>query len=165
MVDYSAEQIRQLATEYLTFFAPLEREGNIDTYVKVEGYPQELQDLCIKAHGDMMVDDYKYNYIVDSLSAIADSETDDLEEIGYELEPDIYNWHLLQWLSSNLNRAYYIDECIEELYSDIPAKEFNTYKLIGLGQLAEKQEVFNLVLQSLIEIAEDLEETEEENNG
>lgn len=157
----------ELAAQYLTYFRVLERENAPNTYCWKEDVvvPEALKDLCYEAHEDMMPDDYKYNYIVDALELIADSDEDtDLEELSSSnIEADVYTFDLLKWLSSNLDRHYYVNGYVQDLLGTIEAKDFDLIQLISGGQWLEKREVFNIILNGLNKIVEELPEIEDEN--
>jgi hypothetical protein len=120
-----------------------------------ESRPQWMQDLAFSAHADMLPDDFRYQFISDALDLIADADEDtDLEELCYEIEADAYNSDLLKWLSSNLSRGGYCDEHLSES-NDI-------FHAIAWGQLEEKQEVYNQVLQFLRDLADEMEDDDEE---
>ena len=123
----------------------IKREGEDakTIYVKKDGAPDWLTELVRDAHGDMLPDDYKYDYVVLALDAIiaGDGNID-----GIQFEPDIYNRDLLNWLNSSLTRASYVDEASEEF--DL-GPSVDTYTRIGYGQIREKEEILNSVIKSL----------------
>lgn len=166
MSDYNADKVRQLAAKYLNQIEPLERL-NFSTYKRKDDADDDLKELCMTAHGDNLPDDYKYNYIVDALELIADSSTDELQDLDGEIESDVYNSDLLKWLSSNLNRAEYVNEYVRELGlsgvtdSNIDVSQFDLFVLLSNGQWKEKTEVFQSVLSSLIELANQLEDEDD----
>ena len=162
MSDYNADKVRELASRYIDQFEPLERTEHFSTYKRKDDADPDLQELCYAAHGDMMPDDYVYNYIVDALGMIADSSTDELQDLDGEIESDIYNSDLLKWLSSNLTRASYIDSYVEEF--SIQSTDFDLYLAIGGGQRQEKMEVFQSVLSSLIKLVTEMEEENDDDN-
>lgn len=162
MSDYNVDKVRELASRYVDQFEPLERTEHFSTYKRKDDADPDLQELCYAAHGDMMPDDYVYNYIVDALGMIADSSTDELQDLDGEIESDIYNSDLLKWLSSNLTRASYIDSYVEEF--SIQSTDFDLYLAIGGGQRQEKMEVFNSVLSSLIKLVTEMEEENDDDN-
>ncbi len=134
-------EIQAKASEWLKWFEWKERD-NGDKFVTLkDGRPDELLEMVHKAHDDMGPDDHRYEFIENSLQSLVDY--DDPDDIDSEMEPDIYNNDLLKWLGSNLTRAGYVDEAVEEF--GIDAKGFDLYKVIGWGQLREKQEVLNIV--------------------
>jgi hypothetical protein len=148
----------ELAAQYLELFDQITRDNGDVVWVWKQNItiPQELVDLAQTAHDGMMPDDYKYEYIVDSLALISEAEDNDyLYELDSNLEPDVYNRDLLIWLSSNLNRAEYIDAYVQEYCGgSISSSDFDFYSLIRNGQWLEKQEVFHSVLSSLQSIVD-----------
>ena len=108
-----------------------------------ENAPEWVRDLCHDAHGEMLPDDWKYQFIVEALDAL--SENEDPGEIC--MEPDIYTGELTAWVSSHLERVGYVDECIDEfgvIDKDTPLVSFLSY-----GQQREKEEVLQSVRASL----------------
>lgn len=146
--------IQELAQEYLQFFETKNGENGILTYTWKDGSPQELKDLIREAHGDMMPEDYKYAWVVDSLQIIADDRDEE------SIEADIYNRDLLNWLSSHLDRPGYCDQYAEEFGVD--SNNFSIINVISGGQYMEKMEVYRSVLNSLEEILEEMEDDDEE---
>ncbi|GAA6622835.1 hypothetical protein [Scytonema sp. NUACC26] len=163
MTTNNVEKIRALAAEYLTHFEQLtheNREYHSNTFwvTKQDTRPEELQDLIREAHGDMFPDDWKYDFIFDALNTIVDSETDDLEDLGYEIEGDIYNRDLLNWLASNLTRSDYVNEFVESY--GVKSSNFDLMGIVRHGQVEEKREVYNSVLQSLQKLIDEIEDDE-----
>ena len=76
--------------------------------------------LSRTAHTDpdgdsMLPDDYRYEFIADALSLIADAESDqDLDELGYEIEGEIYSGKVSHWYASHAYRRAYTDQMKEE---------------------------------------------------
>lgn len=102
----------------------------------------------------MLPDDWRYEFIVDALDAIADHEDED--EARDSIEADIYTAELTGWLHSRVDRYEYCDNAAQEFGA--------SDTLLGslqLGQLMEKHEVFDSVLSSLRDQLETLE-TEDE---
>ncbi len=160
MSDYNVDAVRELAARYVDQFEPLERTENFSTYKRKDDADPKLQELCRVAHGDMMPDDYVYNYIVDALSLIADSSINELKDLDIEIESNIYTFDLLKWLYSNLNRANYVNSYVKEF--SIESKDFDLHEVIAGGQIEEKREIFNSVLSSLITLSN---ETKDEHNN
>lgn len=116
---------------------------------------ERCRELAFAAHAGMLPDDWKYEFVNESLGAIADAS--DLDEI--ELEADIYNADLLRWLGSHLERPGYCDEAVSD---GLVEDKADTMTRIQCGQYLEKREVCALVLQHLRDEAEAEEEREEE---
>lgn len=153
-------RLRELAESYLQYFKQLDNTYKLQP---TENIPEELKTLVHNAHDSFLPDDYKYLYIVESLNMIVDSTTEDnyMEDITSEIEADTYNHELLEWLNSNINRANYCDQYIEE-YGEL--KDVNLMERIAYGQLYEKQQVFYSVLNELRKIVVNIEEEEENND-
>ncbi len=141
--------IQELAKKYLGFFETANREGGTSYIRCKEDAPEELQELIREAHGDLLPDDYRYEFIPIILEKISDWD-DDIDELVNELEPDIYNYDLIQWLGSHPDRVGYVNEAVSEFghADDIMGDIRN-------GQLLEIQEVFYSVVESLTKICED----------
>lgn len=138
--------IQQLADKYYQSFELKTRKNGERFYcVKDDCKDDQLTELIRTAHGDMMPDDYKYQYIHDALEAISEQSNDDND---YSPEPDIYTRDLLKWVSSNLTRTDYCNQAIEEL----GCTSFDS--ILTFGQILERQEVYQSVYQSLTEIVE-----------
>ena len=127
-----------------------------DTYYHRKGNEHDwVYDLCHAAHGDMLPDDYRYEFIVDALDAIIDADGD-FERAREEWEPDAYNAGLLKWVSSSLYRMGHVDEAVSEFgWPD------DLSRALQLGQRAEWEEVFGSVQASIKERAEEAAEEEE----
>jgi hypothetical protein len=139
--------IQELARQYADWFETATRSDDTD-FIRLKTEDDNIHQLIRNAHGDMMPDDFKYQFIHEALEAIA--ETDDIDDVC--LEPDIYNRDLLKWVSSNLNRPNYVDEAVEELgYKDL----FNS---LAIGQIREKDEVLYSVRASLEALCEGFED-------
>lgn len=150
----SEKTVQTLAAEALRHFEytgenpPNGLRPNI--YIQRSDAPEWLESLVYDAHGDYLPDDWRYSFIVEALRSIQEDGED------AELEADIYNGELLEWLGSNLTRAGYVDEATEEF--GYPG---NIMAAIQLGQWQEKQEVLASVLSSLEALAEEDDEDED----
>jgi hypothetical protein len=162
--------VHSLAREMYEAFESDKRD-NGDTFWKLkDGSPEWMKDVCFQAHKDgspgimgepgqgaMMPDDYRYEFIFEAVSSIEEADEDaDLDEVRDEIEADIYTYDLTKWLNSRADRIGYVDEAVSELgHSDMG--------IIGdimMGQIAEKQEVFDRVREALEKLAEDSEDEE-----
>lgn len=153
--------IQQLAAETSAKFVTDKRDDGAE-FVKVrdDEKAEWITDMIREAHGDMMPDDWKYQFIVDALDLVAEAagdDTDDAIKNGRDgIEASIYTHDLLRWLSSNLNRVAYVDEAVQEYGYDGGT---GIVGAIMTGQHAERSEVFESVTNSL---RAKLDETEEE---
>ena len=166
--------IQELAQEWLDWFEVGKRDDGKTFFYLKDGAPEELHKMVRRVHGDMLPDDYKYEYIVGALEAIADydgdeygyivgaleaiadydGDEDDIEELADELEADCYDSDLLDWLNSHSIRTWYVDKAVEEM-----GHGEGVMNDIAMGQVEEKREVFFTVLEDL---RENLEEDDEE---
>lgn len=148
--------IQELAQEWLDWFEVGKRDDGKTFFYLKDGAPEELHKMVRKVHGDMLPDDYKYEYIVGALEAIADydGDEDDIEELADDLEADCYDSDLLEWLNSHSIRTWYVDKAVEEM-----GHGEGVMNDIAMGQVEEEREVFFTVLEDL---RENLEEDDEE---
>lgn len=148
--------IQELAREWLDWFEVGKRDDGKTFFYLKDGAPEELHKMVRRVHGDMLPDDYKYEYIVGALEAIADydGDEDDIEELADELEADCYDSDLLEWLNSHSIRTWYVDKAVEEM-----GHGGGIIEDIAMGQVEEEREVFFTVLEDL---REKLEEDDEE---
>lgn len=123
-------------------------------FVKLQdGSPEWMKDLCRAAHGEMFPDDFRYAMIEEMASKIADSNEDaDMDDVRCEIEADIYTSDLTAWLASRTDRYGYVDEAVEEM----GWPDSGLTQALQMGQVREKEEVFEAVRESL----EKLEEVE-----
>lgn len=130
-------EISERAAEARRHFQTVQRRGE-DIWTRTDDAPEWVEELTQKAHRDFLPDDWRYQFIVEALDAIATDGED------ATVEADIYNGALYGWLASNVNRASYVDEATEELgHADTISQD------IAQGQQAEREEVLGLVLSFL----------------
>ena len=125
-------------------------EGDSDTrYTRCkDGAPEWVRDLVQSAHGDFFPDDWRYDCIQAACEFIADNE--DYEDMSGEFadsQVDVYTGRRLAWLASNLYRAGYCDEAVE----DLGIGQVGIIDMIGSGQYQEASEVYALVYRALEE--------------
>lgn len=140
--------LQTLAAEVRKMFVCKKRDNGASFWSIPGDKPKWITDLCREAHGDMMPDDYKYEYIVEALDRLKDGDED-----GDEIEPDVYNSDLSKWMGSHSDRGWYVDEAVKEFGHS----EDGIYADMMMGQVQEKREVFYSVKQSLESHLEDLE--------
>lgn len=121
------------------------RDNGDTFYCGKDRAPCYISDLCHYAHGGMMPDDYKYQYIVEALEYINDNLdllADSLDEIDvYDAcEPDYMNHDLLKWLSSNLERMEYVDQVLAGMETPTLSTA------LMLAQSEERAEVMQAVI-------------------
>jgi hypothetical protein len=138
--------IQQLALEYSKAFETARRSdgsefirvsqsykdsiGNIDAYQK-----SPLYLLIQRAHAGMFPDDWKYEFILDSLSEIAECDSD--EDVGKIQFYDTYSSY------SNTQRFNYCDDALTE------GEHKYIHDIILDGLDMEKTEVLEIVISEL----------------
>lgn len=153
--------VPDLAKEARSFFERLTRNTGETVWVRKDGCPDWITEMVWEAHnrGEIFPDDYRYEFVVQSLNIIADSESDDLDDLS-PLEADVYTHDRLKWLGSRLDRYGYVDEVLERYGGDAFRSVID---MIGAGQEEEKAEVYQSVLNFLRQRVKELEEEEESN--
>jgi hypothetical protein len=139
------ERVQRLAAEANTY---LHRDTARDILLPADGAPPWFTDLCHHAHGSMMPDDWRYEFIQDALHALQDGADEDRLDLD-ALYP--YTADRLDWLASHLDRHGYCDEAADDMGG--PPGEI--LALVAWGMDRELREVFGLVRTKLEEIAED----------
>lgn len=156
--------LRSLVSSFVAAFESDKREDGTDFLKLSENKAEWMTDAIRAAHADMMPEDRRYAMILESLEKIVDCMDDDAEDFDNlssgELADsmvDIYNWDRLQWLASNLYRAYYCDEAAENGLSE----NATMFERIGYGQYMEYVEILESLYNSILEVCENQEENEE----
>jgi len=141
--------VQELAKEALRYFIRKRREDGSEYVAVTKDRPEWVHQMVYAAHndGEILPDDWRYEFVLESLYAIEDSDPDELDEL--ELEADASNSALLEWLNSSMRRVSYVDEAIEEL-----GWTGHVMDAIEHGQYIEKNEVLRIVLEFLREIAD-----------
>ena len=113
-------------------------EPGLDHYtVCKDGSPEWMTDACHAAHnhGDVLPDDWRYEFIADAAAALA--EYDDADEaIEYFDGKHVYTHQQTGWLHSRNSRSEYVDQYREEMGGD-----GDTMALIAGGMYMEQREV------------------------
>lgn len=153
-------KIEKLAHDTYTCFTKFTRDGErTDNWKCKDDTPRWVKDMIYEAHDGMFPDDHKYEFVVEALCAIMEHE-DDEDSARDSLEPDVYNADLTAWLASNVQRPGFVDEYIEDVGGEVGCIES-----IAGGQLREKQQVFQVVWNTLNEQLLEEEDEEEEDDG
>ena len=139
------DRVQQLAREANTY---LRRDKDRDILLPADDAPDWFTDLCRHAHGAMMPDDWRYEFIQDALSAIEDGADEDRLDLD-ALYP--YTADRLNWLASHLDRPGYCDEAAADAGG--PPAEILAFVACGMDR--ELREVFDLVRSTLEEMAEE----------
>lgn len=140
--------IKELASEYLKHFtAVLEDDGRISIKLKDDA-PDELKAMVYKTRRGIEPDKYTTEYVRHALLLIAESEgVEDLHTLHSECEPDDREKDLLDWLYSNRERIWFLDEA-----QDLWGNEDDILESIKDGQRVERQDIFVDVLDTLNKI-------------
>lgn len=139
--------IEQLAGEAYDAFTTTQRGDETITVLK-DDRPEWVYDLVYGAHGEFGPDDWRYAAIRSALGEIHDTGGD-LDELGSQWADnyvDVYTGARLQWLASNLNRAGYCDEAVDE---GLIGQEATIVERVGVGQYMEAREIWASVQSSL----------------
>jgi hypothetical protein len=121
-------------------FTTMQRD-NKTIYILKDDSPEFMQDLVCSAHeeGKLLPDDHRYQMIYESLESLENNNFSD--DALTDLEPPVYNWQLLNWLSSNLYRASFCDDAVEQGLVD----GRNIFTTIAAGYSLEQEEVFTSI--------------------
>lgn len=139
------QNIQDLAKEVLNSMTRKTRDNGESFYCLKDDAPDWMTELCRDAHGRMLPDDHKFEFVNDALHAIADFEDED--EARESLEPDYSNGSLTAWLASSNQRIGYVDDAVSN--GLVNTDNFELSSALQAGQLEEKREVFESVLESL----------------
>lgn len=129
---------------YAESFELKTRDNGDKFYCHKDNAPKWCIDITHAAHGDMMPDDYKYQFAHGAANALYEAEGD-LDAAISSIEPDCYNSDLLKWVASNLSRAEYVNDAFKEFGQG----DLDLFAAIGWGQYAEANEVLNIVASEL----------------
>lgn len=140
-------------------FETRERE-NGQTFVCLgENRPEWCQNVARESHGDMMPDDYRYKWISHGAETLADIPADEWEERIHEIADgmvDVYNFNLLEWVSSNLSRAEWVNDAVHNGLVDVSG-DFDLYRAIMAGQYEEIRETLVTLVEEIESLADDVE--------
>ena len=151
--------VSELAGEAGGYFETAKRLNGDDFTRTKDGTPEWVKELVYKAHGDLLPDDWRYACVAAALEHLSDEDADpdDGRHEFADAYVDVYTSALTAWLGSNVYRPGYCDEAAKELGSS----DSDTLKRIQLGQYAEAEEVYGLVLEALEERAGELEDEDD----
>lgn len=96
------------AREALQYFTQKTRDNGETFITRTVGAPGWVSDMIYAAHdnGDMLPDDWRYQFINDALLVIEEDGDPD------EIESDIYTADLFEWLGSHSYRQGYCDDAM-----------------------------------------------------
>jgi len=139
------DRVQRLAAEANRY---LKRDNARDILLPADGAPEWFTELRHHAHGSMMPDDWRYEFIQDALNALEDGADEDRLDLD-ALYP--YTADRLGWMPSHLERPGYCDEAAKDAGG--PPGDILAFAAWGMDR--EICEVFGLVRTKLEEIAED----------
>ena len=153
--------LNEKASEAYGWFETAARD-NGNSFVRLkDGAPEWVTELVHRAHGDFLPDDWRYSTIRNAVGWIADESDPDEPGEFADSEVDVYTGARLAWFGSNLNRAGYVDEALEEFGAREVSDSSELIELIGLGQYFEASEVFRLVVEALRDALEDADDDDD----
>jgi len=143
--------IKLKAKEILGYMVHKVRDNGQGFYCLTNDAPQWVTDFVHVVHGDMMPDDYKYQFIHEAVEFLCDNDNED--DLQQSAEGAIYNHERLQWLASNAERPYIVDETVQE-FGLADSKDFNVLDLINQGYVWEQCDVYRTVFDELQKMVE-----------
>ena len=150
MAEWST--IRKLAAEAYGFLEWGDRiDGTKYVYRKL-GSPEWFKYLSRAAHGGSFPDDWIYEQIANCLESISDNEWEEDALEAAESAIDVYSSDLLDWAKG---RRWYVDDAIRDGAGTLDAA-------IMQGQQTMIGEIFESIVTFLSNMADDLEEEEED---
>lgn len=145
------QEIQVLAGEALSYFEYRQRHDETWYWAIEANAPDWVQNLVWAAHdkGEILPEDFRYLFIIEALEALVENP----KEPEVMLEPDVYTSELLKWLEDCPSyRMGFVDEAVGELGWN------GLFNALQAGQLREKEEVLQLVLEFLEKRIEEEEE-------
>ncbi len=119
------------------------------TYYHLKKEVQWQRDIINNLTNNDWYSDATIEYMHRALELFAnedkDATEDHLQELVYEIEPDVYNHDLTAWLAEHVNHMQYVDEILEA----VEVKD--CAKLLMMAQGAQISEVASATLQAIIE--------------
>ena len=127
------------------------------TFVRVrDDAPAWVTEMMRDAAHDgasYLPDDYRYSMAQDACEIIAEyDDEDDVRDAAREWEPSPYTHDLTAWLHSRPSRVHYLDEALAE-YGTVDG-----FQALAIAQQMEFSEVFDAVLEWLLDRAEEMDD-------
>ena len=146
--------VHELASAMSEAFQRKTRDTGAEFVTLRDGSPDWMRVVVYNAHGDMLPDDTRYLMIEVAVDAIAEAEPDgDLDAQVDAMPEPIYYDDVGRWLSTYASaRLDYVDQAREEGFVDDDATAWDR---IAAGIVYERREVFDLVLSTLRDLADD----------
>lgn len=160
------QTVPALATALAAAFVKSERTNGDTFYHLADDSPEWMTGAIHACHGEMMPDDWRYSMIRNVAYGLADTQAVDdpneLSDLSHEILDglvSIYNADRLNWVSSNLSRAYYVNDAVDNLGG---GGEFDLFEALGWGMYEEYREVWESLVEFLTEETERQNEDDEE---
>ncbi len=148
----SATTLQEIAGEARDWFEQRTRVQPVGTtfWTCKNSRPVWIMELCHAAHDKMLPDDWKYQFIVDSLDVLSELEAgnDPEDDINERLPQEHEYAELVSWLGSSTERWGYVEEAVAHIGLP-PPTDFHLDNLITDGFWREQEEVYLSVLGSL----------------
>lgn len=147
-----------LAIFAATCFERAKRGEDGPEYLRVrDDAPEWVTDMVREAAHEgasLLPDDYRYRFAAEAVDIIAEHEDEDeARDAAREWEADIYTHDLTAWLHSRPSRVGYLSDAVTEWGNGLDG-----FGLLAMAQQAEFYEVFDMVLDWLVERASTLRE-------
>lgn len=135
-------------TNYTKYFGQREchakgagNDKKIIIYLK-DNAPNWLREAVREAHDNLLPDDYIYEWCFDACFVYDDYEGNTQRALD-NIEPQTYNYELLEWLSSHTDRVYLVDEALQEFgFTDL-------ILAIAHSQVSEKTRVYEIIFNAI----------------
>jgi len=106
-------------------------------------------DAARAAHGDMLPDDYRYQWALEAAEGYSDREPHEWDSVNDEIEADVYTHDLTKWLHSHDSRTGYMDEAMGKFgFTD-------TNAALACAQYLEIREVYWTIRQAIEDEADE----------
>lgn len=142
-------EIQEFAGKMLTTFK-LKDSSDESIWIISEGSPEVYSDIVRECHDGMLPDNFKYEFVRECLLAIIDNDSQ--EEAYDSIDSDFRTYQLNKWLTSNNERHWYINQSVIEFGLVMKESEFDIMQLIQRGQLKEKLEVMDILVNKIQEV-------------
>lgn len=147
------EEQRAIAAEARGHFEYAKRVDGSEYWRRKDGAPDWIEEMSREAGHDggvLFPDDYRYQFLVDSLDAIGESPDED--ETEEYLPEEVYTSALTEWLNSAAWRVAYMSDVLEEFGG---VAEPDGFQQLMVAYRFEQREVLQAVLSWLGERAEE----------
>lgn len=128
-----------MRNKYHEHFERRERKDGVNFYCLKDGAPEDLRDFIHHVHDDHFSTGFPNDWIYDTIhTAFLDLCNDGLEDIN--IEPDIYNKDLVEWLHNGFAAGF----CNEAMEEELCTKKC-LWEIVGSGQWLAKTRIYEAV--------------------